>query len=205
MRDLFENEAAAVEAEAAEFFETPSSAVDALLTAGPVLPGGIWRDPCAGRGAIPRAVSRQRDDVRWYLSELRDECRADLEQLGPDGLAISDALAGDDLGWPAPSVVIFNSPFTLTVRLVEMAWAASPDAWVVSLQRQSFIGPKRAHWLSRHMPDRYTLSKRPSFRRDGGTDACEYEWHVWPPGERNRSWGRCGMLRTMEQLELFAG
>ena len=208
MRDPAEIQAQAEEATAAEFYETPSRAIDELMLSGPALPGGAWLDPCAGRGAIPRAVSRHRHDVTWYLCELRAECRTELEQLRPAGLAIEDALAPipspERSAWPRPAVVIFNAPFTLTVRFVERAWKAAPAAWVVSLQRQSFVGPARALWLSRHMPDRCQLSYRPSFRRDGRTDGCEYEWHIWPPGERGRAFGRCGMLSLPVQGDLFA-
>lgn len=208
MRDLLEIQAQADEAAAAEFYETPARAIDELMLSGPALPGGVWLDPCAGRGAIPRAVSRHRPDVTWYLCELRAECRTELEQLRPAGLVIEDALAPmpspERFAWPAPTVVIMNSPFSLTVRFVESAWKTCPGAWVASLQRQSFIGPARASWLSRHMPDRYQLSYRPSFRRDGRTDGCEYEWNIWPPDGRDRSSGRCGMLLLPVQGELFA-
>ncbi len=104
--------------------------------------------------------------------------------------------------WPRADVVIFNSPFTLTRRFVEQAWRCG--RWVVSLQRQSWIGPARAAWLRAHMPDRYTLPQRPSFRADGRTDGCEYEWHVWPPGGRARRDGIVRMLCSVsEQMGLF--
>ncbi len=146
--------------------------------------------------------------MTWYLCELREECRTDLEQIRPAGLSIEDVLAPmpspERTAWPRSDVVIFNSPFTLTTRFVERSWKAAPGAWVVSLQRQSFVGPARTTWLARHMPDRYPLSFRPSFRRDGRTDGCEYEWHIWPPRGRTRRRAGGRMLSLPVQGELFA-
>ena len=190
----------------AEYYRTQAWVVESLLLGGgPQLPGGMWLDPCAGEGAIPQAVNRVRSDVGWQLCELREECRPALEQVGKlrtDGLVLGDFLAEPSPvfdEWPA-DVVIFNSPFTLTVRFVERAW--EHGAWVVSLQRQSFVGYARANWLSQHMPDRYVLPDRPSFRPDGRKDAAEYEWHVWPPDGRYRDWGLTRMLAMPGQGQL---
>ena len=194
-------------AKAAQYYRTPAWVVEALLFGGgPDLPGGIWLDPCAGEAAIPEAVNRCRDDVEWLLCELREECRPALERISPKhpgGLVIENFLATPSTtraAWPTAAVVIFNSPFTLTIPFVEQAW--QHGVWVVSLQRQSFIGYARAHWLGHHMPDRYVLPSRPSFRNDGKKDAVEYEWHVWPPDGRDRAVSHTQMLSLPGQLEL---
>ncbi len=207
-------------ARAAEFWQTPTEAVEALLLGdGPELPGGIWLDPCAGLGRIPRAVSRHRPDVLWLLCELLPGFRPALDALdiplvdadiGDSAIVTEDFLAdpaphSPRAAWPRADVVIFNSPFTLTRRFVVQAWRHG--RWVVSLQRQSWIGPARGPWLREHMPDRYILPRRPSFRGDGKTDGCEYEWHAWPPDRANpagrRRDGITRMLRPgREQMEL---
>ena len=190
----------------AEYYRTPTWVVEALLLGGgPELPGGIWLDPCAGEAAIPRAVEQCRNDVEWLLCELREECRPALERISPihpGGPVIENYLATPSATratWPPAAVVIFNSPFTLTIPFVEQAW--QNGAWVVSLQRQSFIGYARAHWLRHHMPDRYVLPDRPSFRSDGKKDGAEYEWHVWPPGGRDRAEAITRMLALPGQSE----
>jgi len=172
MRDPAEIQAQADEAAAAEFYETPSRAVDDLMLSGPALPGGDWLDPCAGRGAIPRVVSRYRPDVTWYLCELRAECRTEIDQLRPAGLVIEDALSpmpsAERAAWPWTMVVIFNSPFTLTIKFVERAWKDAPGAWVVSLHRQSFVGPSRSTWLARLCQTATRSATGPVFGETGG-------------------------------------
>lgn len=199
--EIQDAEQAASAAKSAEFFETPREAIEPLILAGPRLPGGVWCDPCAGRGRIPNVVNELRQDIRWVLGELREECFAELRRVKRQ---LQKPNRGDFLsGWlrsASPSVVIFNSPFSLTTRFVLNAWGLWPDAWVVSLQRQSWIGPARVDWLAGHMPDRYVLGERPSFRLDGSTDACEYEWHVWPPWGRNRHAGATMMLPTLASI-----
>ncbi len=198
-------------ARVAEFFQTPTDTIDALLLGdGPDLPGGIWLDPCAGLGRIPRAVSAHRPDIRWQICELLPAFRPALEEL-PVPLVSGQPIVTEDFlaapsparaAWRAADVVIFNSPFSLTLRFIERAWRSG--RWVISLQRQSWIGPTRARWLRAHMPDRYGLPRRPSFRADRKTDGCEYEWHVWPPDARDR---RDGITRILlpgrQQLELL--
>ena len=205
--DLIEAQRRRRRAKAAEYYRTPAWVVEALLFGGgPDLPGGIWLDPCAGEAAIPEAVNGSRDDVEWLLCELREECRPALERVSPihaSGLVIENFLATPSTtraSWPLAAVVIFNSPFTLTIPFIEQAW--QHGAWVVSLQRQSFIGYARAHWLRHHMPDRYVLPGRPSFRGDGKKDGAEYEWHVWPPEGRGRAVSSTQMLTLPGQLEL---
>ena len=202
---LIEAEQRLERATKAEYYRTPAWVIEALLHGGgPELPGGLWLDPCAGDGAIPRAVNRCRRDVKWLLCELRPECRPTLEQIPnvhPGGLVLEDFLTAPSparAAWPQAAVFIFNSPFTLTIPFVEQAW--HQGAWVVSLQRQSFIGYARAHWLRRHMPDRYVLPGRPSFRGDGKKDGAEYEWHGWPPSGRDRCEGKTRMLELPAQL-----
>lgn len=64
-----------------------------------------------------------------------------------------------------------------------------PSAWIVMLLRLNWAGSQdRSSYLKEHAPDVYVLSKRPSFV-GGGTDATEYAWFVWPPGQHNRKQG----------------
>jgi hypothetical protein len=160
----------------ADYYATPAWCVRALLDAWRP-PRGIWCDPCAGDGAIIRAAGTG----TWTACELREECRADLEQLRARGVVI-DYTIGDFLGGEhpvhRPDVIITNPPYCLAREFISASLEYAHSA-VAMLLRLNFLGSssKRLH-LFRRMPDVYVLSKRPSFT-GGGTDACEYAWFVW--------------------------
>lgn len=179
-----------------EFYPTPREAITPLITSSLLtLPGGTWIDPCAGSGRIPSTVNGLRDDVAWLLVEidpghmgaLCDTLRTDRDEL----LSFGDFVIRD---WthPRADVAIMNPPFSHALEFVQACMARA--ATVAMLQRTNWIGPSRAAWLRRHMPDVYQLAKRPSFTGDGSTDAAEYSWFVWPAGEHDRRWGRVAML-----------
>src|SRR6185312_5530279 len=44
------------------------------------LPAGRWLEPCAGEGAVIRAVSEVRRDVTWSAIDLRPECESMLRR-----------------------------------------------------------------------------------------------------------------------------
>lgn len=51
-----------------DFYATPAWCVRRLLE-GVNPPGGLWLEPCAGDGAIIRAVEEMRADVKWHAVE----------------------------------------------------------------------------------------------------------------------------------------
>jgi len=67
-----------------DFYETPAWCVHRLLEAVPQLPGGAWLEPCAGKGAIIRAVNEVRKDpIHWTAVEIDPSHRDDLCPLSP--------------------------------------------------------------------------------------------------------------------------
>lgn len=189
-------DAPATEVAAFEFYPTPPDAIVPLLET-PLLslPGGHWIDPCVGSARIPSTVNAHRSDVTWTLCEIDERHR----------LAITVAMAprsyvllpfGDFVirEWTTEraDVLIMNPPFSHALDFVRAAFDRA--GWVIMLQRIAWMCPARASWLRKHAPDVYSLPKRPSFTGDGKTDMADYAWFVWPPGDRERRWGRVAML-----------
>ncbi len=186
-----------------EFYPTPPEAIDSLLESHLVdLPGGVWIDPCAGTGRIPRTVNAYRRDLHWILCEIDERHRETLSAIVTSGdvlLPFGDFVHRE---WrhPVANVLIMNPPFSHALDFVRAAFERA--SVVAMLQRSTWIAPARASFLRDHMPDVYALPKRPSFTADGGTDATEYAWFVWPDGLKRR-FGRTAMLDLPRQRSLF--
>ena len=178
-----------------DFYGTPPHATAALL-AEVELPGGRWLEPCAGTGAIIRAVNQHREDVDWYAHEIRPEARRQLQLLvAPGHLTIGDWLAGPEPASPY-DVIITNPPYTSAVAFIFRA--LNQAAWVVMLLRLNFLEARQRYELMHHeMPDLNILTTRPSYTGKGKCDATSYAWMVWPP-ERHRAAGQVRLLLPRE-------
>lgn len=190
-----------------EFYPTPEDATISLLETQLIsLPGGTWIEPCAGTGAIVRAVNRLRSDVRWILCELDPRVGQYLGALVRPGdvlLPFGDFVLRE-WAFDVADVLIMNPPFEHTTAFARVSLERART--VVMLQRNSWFGTQgRAAWLRAHCPDQLTLPERPSFRPDGGTDSTEYSWFHWPPGNRQRRSGMLAMLDSPRtgQIELL--
>jgi hypothetical protein len=140
-------------------------------------------DPCAGEGAIIRAVQKVRPGIIWTASELRAEAEEELAATGAS-YVIQDFL--DANYRPDPVDVIFtNPPFRLAQEFIDKSLTMAKQ--VVMLLRLNYLGSeKRAVFLREFHPDVYVLPNRPSFT-DGETDSVEYSWIHWISGRRARS------------------
>jgi hypothetical protein len=141
------------------------------------LPAGRWLEPCAGRGAIVRAVNAVRHDVEWSAYEPRKECLR----------ALLDAGVGDVRQQPLPrsikgelfDVAFTNPPYSTAYATLEVLLCSAH--WVVALLRLNFIASEeRAPLMRAARPSVYVLPNRPSFDGDG-TDATDYAWFVFGP------------------------
>lgn len=191
-----------------DYYATPSWCVRRLLEAVD-LPGGLWLEPCAGEGAIIRAVAEVRDDVRWHAIEYRDEC---IEALS--GLPTVEAAAGGSFQRKSAvgsfAVCLSNPPYRSALEFVQHALRFAPI--VIMLLRLNWLASAaRAEWMRAHQPSVFVLPDRPSFVGRGG-DATDYAWMAWglrtpgtlvlgstPLAER-----RSHTPRTRGQKELFA-
>lgn len=188
---------------ASEFFETPAAAVHAFLDH-PACPlqqapdNGIWLEPCAGEGAIVRAIQSYEhlsyNDAGWAVAEIRPECLPALEAL-PNLVAppaICDFLA-DEGTERIFDFAIFNPPFSKAMEFLQACLKRART--VVMLQRVGFLeGEDRNGFLRRCPPDLFVLTSRPSFDSRGSDAAC-YGWYVWRSEELER---RSGALHILE-------
>ena len=168
------------ERDVADAYMTPEWAVQSLLRECE-LPGGPWFDPCAGDGAIIRAVRAMRPDLNFLAADIRPECYPALRALCGPG----DAVTTDFLEWEPlyvfgrrPRVIITNPPYSLALEFIKASLGYG--AVVAMLLRLPFLASqKRAPFFRDNCPDVYVLPKRPSFLPDGKTDATDYAWFVW--------------------------
>ena len=170
---------------AADNYPTPAWCVHRLLE-GVNLPGGTWLDPCAGEGAIIRAVNELRHDVDWRAVELRRSCKRPLERLvGKANVRIGDFLVTNLEGGKA-DVSITNTPFSLSLEIIERCFQFANI--VIVLEKLNFLGSRERHeFLSSNMPDVYVIPNRPSFTNDRKTDSINYGWFVWRSRKRRSS------------------
>lgn len=116
-----------------EFHPTLPWVTRALVDSGEIRLGGTWLEPCAGGGAIIRAVP----EVRWLACEIRPECFEPLSELCDTGKLL-DFWFGDFLADPLRAGmgidwVVTNPPLPL-FRAHGM-----PDVLVLE-KRPSFSG-----------------------------------------------------------------
>lgn len=176
------------------------------------LPRGRWMEPCAGGGAIIRAVHSHPSMAgalpTWTAIDIREAARSQLElAVGNAGsVSIGDFLAYDRVD-PELTVIPSNPPYGLAEKIVRHCLEIAPNAWVVQLLRLNFYaGEDRSEWMEKHVPDAYVLPNRPQFRdsitpvlddagqpvinpktglpkvKKSSSDSCEYAWMVWAPG-----------------------
>jgi hypothetical protein len=184
------------EAQAAHFHETPYEGARRLLhwldrNTDMLRNVGLFVEPCAGRGAIPRHVERymsERDRV-WqpdiHLIELRDESDAlhvdDGQTRVESPCAIQRAIGSDR----ADGIAITNLPwYDNTVEVVEAFWDKYPNITLIGLLCTQFAKDgNRPDWYAEHMPEHILRhGGRMSMSADGAKYPWPVEWNVWRPG-----------------------
>lgn len=179
-----------------DYYPTPSWTVQRLLEK-LNLPGGLWFEPCAGDGAIVRAVNEVRPDVVWNMNEIQEPMQAKLEALPHQTLTNLDYLKISTLP-ETPRVIITNPPFTLAMDFVKKSLEFGAD-YVVFLLRLNFLASRaRSEFMSTNTPDVYVLSARPSFTHNGQGDSVDYAWFVW---QRDSQPGKSGKLVVLPNKE----
>lgn len=172
----------------ADYYATPAWCVHRLLES-LQLPGGHWLEFAAGEGAIVRAINEKRNDVAWWLVELREQCASRLKGLG-------SCLVTNFLDVPPihVDVAISNPPFSIAMEMILHSLKFAP--WVIHLLRLNFLGTEeRNEFFHNNMPDVYVIPNRVSFTADGKADSIEYAWFVWGP-DRNKCIGKVEVLNS---------
>jgi hypothetical protein len=179
-----------------DYYPTPSWVVYRFLEK-IQLPGGCWFEPCAGDGAIAKAVNQVRSDVTWMLNEIQPEMATKLKELDPL-VTNQDYLTFNKTNEKTPRVIITNPPFTLAMECLKKSFEINPE-YVVFLLRLNFLASKsRAQFMSENTPDIYVLSQRPSFTANGGRDSIDYAWFVWHRDRISNSPGKLVILPNKE-------
>ena len=175
----------------ADYYPTPTWCT-ALLLEELHLPGGRWLEPCAGDGAILRAVSSVRDDVVWHTGDIRAS-----GGVVADHPAVARHTTGDFLSMTPPEVpydvLLTNPPYSLAMEFVRHGLLMADH--VVMLLRLNFLASGgRAAFMREHTPSVYVLPNRPSFTGKG-TDSIEYAWFHW-----SRLGGEAAQVRVLRAL-----
>ncbi len=163
-------------------YATPAWCVHRLLDRiGHTLPRGRWLEPCAGDGAIIRAVEAWGNVSGYPFTEVPVTWATnDVRTIYPTVPCVYERFIGDYLFWRdgiCADVVITNPPYSLAQPIIERALTHARI--VIMLLRLNFIASaRRAAFMLNNPPDVYVLPNRPSFT-GGGTDAIEYAWFVW--------------------------
>lgn len=163
----------------ADYYPTPAWCVHRLLEA-VALPGGVWFDPCAGDGAIIRAVNEVRTPrPTWAGCEIRPACAPVLRAAGLRGDVTGDFLSIAPT-WGGADVVLTNPPYSLAEAFIRACRQPAKAPIVAMLLRLNFIASQSRveFWRQVKVPDIFVLPNRPDFSGGGG-DACEYAWFVW--------------------------
>jgi hypothetical protein len=159
-----------------DFYETPQWAVGVVLDRVP-LPLNVIDAGC-GSWAIGRELVARGHSVVGY----------DLEAPpSPKGaLLITDDFLTRDIAAPGAAVVM-NPPFKLAKEFIRKANSITSGGTVCALLRLAFLGSstKRIDLVGPGSTLRrvIVMARRPSFSGDGKTDATDYAWFVWGPGE----------------------
>ena len=155
-----------------DWYRTPAWAVQELLKALPAFYPTL--DPCAGDGAILEAIAGVYPGASVRGVEKDEELKLESQKRG------SPVVQGDGLSvsWVGETVLM-NPPYRDAETWVRKGIEEADS--VACLLRLGFLSSLKRHPLfSKHPPAVVLiLSRRPSFRDDGKTDACDYAWIVW--------------------------
>lgn len=169
---------------------TPAWAVDRLIEKWTPV-GEMFVEPGAGKGAIIKAMSRHYRPKIWHAIEIQ-QFQRHLFAAGADVVTIVNYLRWS-LRQLTADVVLGNPMFSIAIETVTTFQRLSPAAEIVLLLPLNFLASAKRHpILAPHPPDLFVLPDRPSFRANGKTDAQDYGWFRWLPGNTQR--GRIVLL-----------
>lgn len=182
-----------------DYYPTPPWAVHRLLEAAS-LPGGKWFEPCAGDGAIIRAVQEVRKDVTWEANEIQPEMKEKLISIpGVGSVSTEDYLQMNPCPAKKYNVIITNPPFQLAMECILQSEKMQAN-YLVFLLRLNFLASKtRAKFMSEHTPDVFVLSSRPSFISNGKHDCTDYAWFIWDVSKTPNTSGKLVVIPNKDK------
>ena len=165
-----------------DFYETPPECTRAIL---PYLKEAGRRghvcDPCCGDRAILDIIESE------YQIKASDTYNSGID-IDPNRKCDFERDALSDETWGEPDLVISNPPYKHALEFVLTAlYRVKPTGTVAMLLRLPFLESVTRQDFHRDYPaDIYVFAKRPSFTKNGKTDATAYAWFVWGPGRGGR-------------------
>lgn len=168
-----------------DYYPTPRHAIDELLDRHPPPQGKRVLEPCAGDGAIVRALVERGYDVTAV--EVRAEEQPRLEDSCAENVVIDDWLEQDEDDFCAffeLDAAVTNPPFSMAQVFARSLLSVDPPLDYVALLLGIDVeasGAWRQFWADHPWTARVKLFKRPSFTGDGRTDGRNYCWFIWEP------------------------
>lgn len=172
-----------------DYYPTPAQVTESLITSGiSRLPAGNWLEPCAGDGAIIRAVNELiPSGINWRAVEIQERFASQLSAP----FQIADFLSLSPESFKGLDVVITNPPYKLAARILQKCfdlptsvhlnstWQIRPV--ICMLLPLTFLATEeRARLIKYRMPEFVLVfPNRPKFGRFEGTAKAEYAWFVW--------------------------
>lgn len=133
-------------------YYTPAWCVHRLLEA-VTLPGGVWVEPCVGKGSIINAINMLRHDISWFTNDIVPTTT--YAQTTQDARKYKINISAN--------VIITNPPFSVAQEILENCLKSS--ALTVFLQRLNWCAGPRAELFRRIEPSVYVLPNRPGFAK----------------------------------------
>lgn len=174
-----------------DFYQTPAWVVDAIVGHLPIPAEAVILDAGAGNGAIAARLAEIYPKAEIVGIEKNAElvAKARERNLFSAEFVEADFLKGEG-AWTisAPDLIIMNPPFSRAFEFIARARElVKRGGTVCALLRVNVVAGKcRAEFHRKHPSNMHVLSKRPSFTGGGRTDATEYGWFVWGPGDHGR-------------------
>lgn len=183
-----------------DFYATPPEVTRAILPFLDFVSIQSALEPCAGDGAIKKAIEATGYDLmKWYGYEL-DYDRAQESGFAKPCDAVEET-------WPDVDLVITNPPFSLAEEFVVKALVDCPRAEKAFLLRLAFLeGQGRAAFHRAYPSDVYVLPKRPSFSwsyRCTNDKICSVSFTT-QPGETHKFCASCGCRLRVTKSDMAA-
>jgi hypothetical protein len=155
-----------------DYYETPLWMTASLLQNQPIRQDALILEPCAGDGAIVRAL--RASGYRFVVTNDIDTRHATDLHGDATGLDLWEHSALAAVDW-----VITNPPFSIAFPILEQAQLLA-NVGVAMLLRKTFVEPtaQRGPWFARHPPTRVIGEPRHTFRGKG-SDSCASDWFIW--------------------------
>jgi len=159
-----------------DFYATPLYCIENFLNYWQPKENDYILDPCAGSGNFGLIIRDKYKDNIFDAIELRQEEKSGLHKI------YDDVRIGSCLDFKTHcDVVITNPPYSLAQEIITHYLEVVKPRETIMLLRVPFLESKKRHsfWQKHPVNKLYVLSRRPSFKGNGKTDATAYGFFIW--------------------------